>query len=224
VTRISYQSETYNPHALLRRWGFLHSAALRDACNHNDARRCRKICADSLLIGAQQLPGTPLSSHPGQGKALKTPGKIIWDSSIENPATLIGDIGADIFSLVILADVPLYRDTRIGNEQCIGHWRWLRRVWAFFTGNKVSVPPSCPEPAFSDCDLVLAPLADQAFHIAIAQLRTLFHALPPIAPDQNRAFEEHIRFLYLLNLFCPYIGHELLYRYGVIESPAEPES
>ncbi|MDP2699232.1 hypothetical protein [Thalassospira sp.] len=130
--------------------------------------------------------------------------------------TLIAELGPDIVWLSLLADVPLHRPLMLSHENFTGHWRWLRHVWTYY---KEPGPEQLPQTAEIPPN-ILTSLQQQKYHTAIAHLHLAFRALSA-KPFDNMPPTRHLGFLTALQWFCPYIGAELLYRYGRIESSAK---
>ncbi|OSQ40405.1 hypothetical protein TMES_00920 [Thalassospira mesophila] len=166
-----------------------------------------------------------------------TAAPIIFQDDIPGLEDLTREVGPDIVTLAVLSDVPLHRPRRLELEDLVGQWRWLRQVWAFFdTPDTNLIGANFGTAAINnahynaddkpDLTLEISQITDAIvacrLHIAIASLRSLFQKIKQQPADvENQA---QISFLILLCLFCPYIGHELLYRYGIVEIPEQPES
>jgi hypothetical protein len=238
-----YASPTYNPHSLNRRWGLFLSgkkheipAALSAGSDRKGdiSRNFRESLGFRIQNNLVQIPcllsstnsldlaGKPLS-HRRQDNIV---GPIILHDGITDIPTLIDEVGIDIVTLAVLSDVPLHRPRRLELEDLVSQWRWLRQVWQFFCRTKVD---NSHHISSNEADLITAKSANivreisQArYNIAIADMRAMFQGLKK-APD-NCNEPDQLQFLYLMRLFCPYIGHELLYRYGLVEKPDQSES
>ena len=201
-----YVSQNYNPHSLTREWGFV-LADIRPAFTfqNGDLRTARLDIAKDIQA---RLPKhvTSLPLHAG----------IVSTDTIDNdPASLHRQVGSDILCLTLLADVPLDRPLHITQSSLIGHWRWLRQVWAHLSTQKVSEASGLESPEFqvSPKNDVIDEIAKGRFNTAIAALRSEFKSLP-ISQNASCDLDFRLSFIRNLTLFCPLIGTELLYRLG----------
>lgn len=195
-----YISQEYNPHSLERDWGFF-------------VRGQRKLVFKSMTSGLVGVRAALCNVHTSATpQRVPTPGKVTTDALTESAEQLCDEVGLDVLSLALLADVPLHRPLHLTHNSLIGHWRWLRTVWRFS-----SVLPDFamlhsdaqPDPA------LISLQAEGKNNLAIAALREKFKQL------EQEAFapERYLSFLGSLTLFCPFIGTELLWRQGLIELP-----
>ena len=137
------------------------------------------------------------------------PGKVTTDGFAETGTPLLHEVGFDIMSLALLADVPVHRPLHLMQNSLIGHWRWLRDVWRYALRR-----PHCTETETTQSpNAVTEALLKGKSNLAIAHLRDLFKKVQQ-NPDNPRL---HISFLSSLSLFCPFIGTELLWRQGRID-------
>ena len=137
------------------------------------------------------------------------------------------EVGLDVLTLALLADVPLHRPLLITQNSLIGHWRWLRLVWrtladATPTSECVKPMPVTPKSTFAT---LYPPLVAGRSNVAIANLRTMFQNLT--ARSETQSMQNSLSespdalhsFLANLTLFCPFIGYDLLCRHGLIKAP-----
>ncbi|MFH1805693.1 MAG: hypothetical protein ABID63_12490 [Pseudomonadota bacterium] len=203
-----YQSTRYNPHALARAWGSLYRDRLGDVSDAVQLRLYRAQIARAVLQAADIVIQSDRLTGPVTFRE-KTDSK-----------TLIAELGPDIVWLSLLADVPLHRPLMLSHENFIGHWRWLRHVWTYY---KEPGQKQLPQTAEIPPDIITS-LQQQKYHTAIAHLHLAFRALsakPFGDTSDNTSPARHLGFLTALQWFCPYIGAELLYRYGRIETSAK---
>lgn len=201
-----YVSQNYNPHSLAREWGFV-LADLRPVftLQNGDLRTARLDIAKDIQARLPK-PVTDLPLHAG----------IVSTDSIDNdPASLHRQVGSDILCLTLLADVPFDRPLHITQNSLIGHWRWLRQVWAHLSTQKVSEASGLESPEFqkSPKNDVIDEIAKGHFNTAIAALRSEFKSLR-ISQNASCDLDSRLSFIRNLTLFCPLIGTELLYRLG----------
>lgn len=197
-----YISPEYNPHSLQRDWGFVVSVERRDVF---------EVIPESLTTVRASLywsvvAASPLDLSPPPSQPCR-PAKVTTDETLGNGEQLYHEVGFDIMSLALLADVPAHRPLHLTQNSLIGHWRWLRDVWRFassrprFTG------------AIESRNAVTEVLQTGKNNLAIAELRNLFKKVQQ-EPDNAGLY---ISFLNSLSLFCPFIATELLWRQGRIE-------
>ena len=153
------------------------------------------------VVEALSLDFTPPSSQRNR------PGKVTTDETVGNGAQLYHEVGFDIMSLALLADVPAHRPLHLTQNSLIGHWRWLRDVWRVGSSR-----PQCTA-TMDTRNAVTEALRNGKNNLAIAELRNLFKKVLH-HPDNP---ELYISFLSSLSLFCPFIATELLWRQGRIE-------
>lgn len=199
-------SQNYNPHSLDREWGFI-LAGLRPALTlqNTDLRTARRAIAQEIQLllpeSAACLP--------------KQVGKVSTDTIGNDLASLRQQVGSDILCLTLLADVPLDRPLHISQSNLIGHWRWLRQVWAYLDDSKISDASEAEsiKVHVNPRNDVIDEIAKGRFNTAIAALRCEFKAL---RTSQNRSYSHDLRLSFIadLTLFCPLIGSALLYRSG----------
>jgi len=214
-----YISPEYNPHSLMRDWGFFVEQQRPDiyASMSGPLSPLRQILAASITtMAGGELVATPATS-----------GKITTDFVVPDARTMCQEVGLDVLTLALLADVPLHRPLQITQNALIGHWRWLRLVWRTLADAKPATGcfdtiPMTPESTFAA--LYPALVAGRS-NVAIARLRTMFQSLTvhsetqsmqnslPESPDALHSF------LANLTLFCPFIGYDLLCRHGLMKAP-----
>lgn len=201
-----YVSQNYNPHSLAREWGFV-LADLRPVfiLKNGDLRNARLDIAKDIQ-----------ARLPKPVKSLRCRAGMVSTDSIDNdPASLQRQVGSDILCLTLLADVPLDRPLHITQNSLIGHWRWLRHVWAHLSSQKVSDASEAESPELQESPKndVIDEIAKECFNTAIAALRSEFKGL---RTSQNAScdLDSRLSFIRNLTLFCPLIGTELLYRLG----------
>ena len=219
-----YLSPEYNPHSLMRDWGFFVEHQRPDiyASMSGPLSPLRQILAESITtmaggeLGATQLGPTPTTS-----------GKVTTDFVVPDARTMCQEIGLDVLTLALLADVPLHRPLQITQNALIGHWRWLRLVWRTLADAKpatrcVDIMPATPESTFAT--LYPALVAGRS-NVAIANLRTMFQNLTAHSETQSvqnslsESQDALHSFLANLTLFCPFIGYDLLCRHGLMKAP-----
>ncbi|WP_133125785.1 hypothetical protein [Thalassospira marina] len=242
LSRDPYASLAYNPHSLSRRWGLFFSAHLIAGLpaslplNHQTRalrhRMIRNIHADlkesdilQILVRSTWHDGLPAFTPPECAP-------VILKDGISKIDDLAAETGIDVLTLSILSDVPLHRPRNLELEDLVAQWRWLRLVWSHFSAPTGILPingyhlPADPEAIHAhERDMlthIIGQIGQFRHNIALAELRKLFQILKK--SPANRQNPLQLCFLELLRLFCPYIGHELLYRYGAIKSPDQTES
>lgn len=198
-----YISPEYNPHSLQRDWGFVVSAERRDVF---------EVIPESLAtvraaLYFSVLKASPLDFSPPPSQPYR-PAKVTTDETVGNGEQLYREVGFDIMSLALLADVPAHRPSHLTQSSLIGHWRWLRDVWR--AGS--SRPQFCTA-TMDTRNAVTEALRNGKNNLAIAELRNLFKK---VRQDPDNA-GLYISFLSSLSLFCPFIATELLWRQGRIE-------
>jgi hypothetical protein len=197
-----YISSEYNPHSLQRDWGFIVSAERSDVF---------EVIPESLTTVRASLywsvvAPSPLNLSPPPSQPYR-PAKVTTDETVGNGAQLYHEVGFDIMTLALLADVPAHLPLRITQSSLIGHWRWLRGVWRESANRPRFNDLQPPRSAVTEC------LQTGKNNLAIAELRNLFKKVLH-HPDNA---ELYISFLNSLSLFCPFIATELLWRQGRIE-------
>ena len=194
-----YISPKYNPHSLERDWGLF-------------LREQRGRVFESMLSGLADLRAALCNvGRTGDQMSALKPAKVTTDALAENAEQLCSEVGLDVVSLALLADVPLHRPLHLTHNSLIGNWRWLRSVWRFaFELPHFRLEHSDPEPD----PAISAFLTDGKNNLAIAVLREKFKQLGQEDFDQER----YLSFASSLTLFCPFIGTELLWRQGQIKA------
>lgn len=195
-----YKSPEYNPHSLERDWGFF-------------VREQRGLVCESIPSGLADLRAA-LCNVDGTGNNVpaQKSAKVTTDALAENAEQLCSEVGLDVVSLALLADIPLHRPLHLTHNSLIGHWRWLRSVWRF----SAELPHVAAETSGPKLDLTIrAFLADGKNNLAVAALRAKFKHLEQEGLDP----ENYLSFVSSLTLFCPFIGTELLWRQGLIKTP-----
>lgn len=195
-----YMSPEYNPHSLERDWGFF-------------VRRQSELVFKSMTSGLADVRAALCNVHTtASPQHVPTPAIVTTDALNESAEQLCDEVGLDVLSLALLADVPLHRPLHLTHNSLIGHWRWLRTVWRFSSelpGFAMTQSDAQPDPA------LISLLTEGKNNLAIAALREMFKQL------EQEAFapERYLSFLGSLTLFCPFIGTELLWRQGLIDLP-----
>ncbi|RCK19690.1 hypothetical protein [Thalassospira lucentensis] len=214
-----YISPEYNPHSLIRDWGFFVEQQRPDiyAALSGPLSPLRQTLAASITtMAGGEFVATPTTS-----------GKVTTDFVVPDARTMCQEVGLDVLTLALLADVPLHRPLQITQNALIGHWRWLRLVWRTLADAKpatrcVDTMPATPKSTFAT--LYPALVAGRS-NVAIANLRTMFQNLTAhyetesvqnSLPESQDALHS---FLANLTLFCPFIGYDLLCRHGLMKAP-----
>ncbi|HAI31379.1 MAG TPA: hypothetical protein DCM48_17895, partial [Thalassospira sp.] len=119
-----YISPEYNPHALQRDWGFLVSAVRHELFEvmHTSLGTFRAMLCGSVLQHAAE-DSKVSGAMPGY------PAKVTSEGIAQEGKQLYREVGLDIMTLALLADVPAHRPLHLTQHSLIGHWRWLRDVW-----------------------------------------------------------------------------------------------
>lgn len=194
-----YMSPEYNPHSLERDWGFF-------------VRAQRKFVFESISSGLADLRVALCNvNDPEKPPRVPKPAKVTTDALTENREQLCDEVGLDVLSLALLADVPLHRPLHLTHNSLIGHWRWLRTVWCF----SAELPAFGSEPSSTKPDpAIFSLLTDGKNNLAVAALREKFKQLEQEDLDP----QSYLSFLGSLTLFCPFIATELLWRQGLIKA------
>ena len=198
-----YISPEYNPHALQRDWGFLVSAVRHELFEvmHTSLGTFRAMLCGSVLQHAAE-DSKVSGAMPGY------PAKVTSEGIAQEGKQLYREVGLDIMTLALLADVPAHRPLHLTQHSLIGHWRWLRDVW-----RETQSRPKYDATAFQTRDAVSDALQNGKNNLAVAELRKMFKEVQH-APENDGLY---ISFLNSLSLFCPFIGTELLWRQGRID-------
>lgn len=197
-----YISPEYNPHSLRRDWGFLVCKQHREIIDvlSRSLSELRAMLYTSVVRQfAQSDANAPLIP--------RVPAKVTADGLVANGSSLYHDVGLDVLTLALLADVPAHRPLHLTQNSLIGHWRWLRDVWRYCAKH-----PQC-DTAPHPHNAVTTGLQSGKTNLAIAQLRDLFKKVQQAPSDTGL----YISFIRSLSLFCPFIGTELLWRQGWID-------
>ena len=136
------------------------------------------------------------------------PAKVTSEGIAQEGKQLYREVGLDIMTLALLADVPAHRPLHLTQHSLIGHWRWLRDVW-----RETQSRPKYDATAFQTRDAVSDALQNGKNNLAVAELRKMFKEVQH-APENDGLY---FSFLNSLSLFCPFIGTELLWRQGRID-------
>ncbi|KZB71497.1 MULTISPECIES: hypothetical protein [Thalassospira] len=198
-----YISPEYNPHALQREWGFLVSAERHELFEamHKSLGTFRAVLCGSVVQHAAE--GSESSdAMPGHSA------KVTSEGIAQEGEQLYREVGLDIMTLALLADVPASRPLHLTQHSLIGHWRWLRDVW-----RETQSRPKYDATAFQTRDAVSDAVQNGKNNLAVAELRKMFKEVQH-APENDGLY---ISFLNSLSLFCPFIGTELLWRQGRID-------
>lgn len=216
----TYISPEYNPHSLERDWGFFMRTqrpeiyaelpnglgSLRQTLLKTISRQC-----------TSDVPYNRASADPVQTETNPLPAKVSTDSVSSNAWEMYQEVGLDVLTLSLLADVPIHRPLHLTQNSMIGHWRWLRQVWRIATplsdAAKIQVDLN---PPIAEREIVDA-MTQSRNNIVIALLRQSFQRLE--AADPTETGDLYQSFLANLTLFCPFIGTELLWRQGLITAP-----
>ena len=241
-----YASSTYNPHSLSRRWGLFFSdrilSPLPSGENPNrQTQAFRSQLAQSIQTDFQHSFVAPPAIAPTSGKIATSKAEnpacqpetapILLRDEISNLDSLTNEVGIDVLALAVLADVPLHRPRNLELKDLVAQWRWLRLVWSHLcqpenapmsNNTKDNVLDVITTVQSESVVAVTRQIDQYRYNIALAELRKLFQFLRK--SPANRQNPLQLCFIELLRLFCPYIGHELLYRYGAIKSPDQTES
>jgi len=127
------------------------------------------------------------------------------------------EVGLDVLTLSLLADVPIHRPLHLTQNSLVGHWRWLRQVWRLMAPlSDAAKLHAHMSPAEVHHDILDA-LTQGRNNIAIALLRQSFQEIEDAGAAKWA--DSHQSFLANLTLFCPFIGTELLWRQGLITAP-----
>ncbi|WP_297001551.1 MULTISPECIES: hypothetical protein [unclassified Thalassospira] len=198
-----YISPEYNPHALQRDWGFLVSAVRHELFEvmHTSLGTFRAMLCGSVLQHAAE-DSKVSGAMPGY------PAKVTSEGIAQEGKQLYREVGLDIMTLALLADVPAHRPLHLTQHSLIGHWRWLRDVW-----RETQSRPKYDATAFQTRDAVSDALQNGKNNLAVAELRKMFKEVQH-APENDGLY---FSFLNSLSLFCPFIGTELLWRQGRID-------
>jgi hypothetical protein len=208
-----YVSDQYNPHSLIREWGFVLAVHRPTLSQYGDDLR-----AGRLAIAYEILDLLPTREKQYEfSRQPKNAGPVSTDIIENNLAKLHSQIGSDILCLTLLADVPLDRPLHITQSSLIGHWRWLRQVWTKLAIGEQAFTfmPEAQTHSLRDTpkSKIVDELAKGHFNTAIANLRSDFKSLSNNS-DAAKDLELRLSFITNLTLFCPLIGSELLYRLG----------
>ena len=195
-----YISPEYNPHSLERDWGFF-------------VRGQRELVFKSLTSGLADVRAALCNVHTtSTPQRTPTTAKVTTDALTEGAEQLCDEVGLDVLSLALLADVPSHRPLHLTHNSLIGHWRWLRTVWRFSSelpSFTMMQSDAQPDPA------LISLLVEGKNNLAVATLREKFKQLE----QETFSKERYLSFLGSLTLFCPFIGTELLWRQGLIDVP-----
>lgn len=233
MAKAVYISPEYNPHSLTRDWGFFIEAQRPDiyaALSGSLATLRQTLVNATTAITTTGIAATGHVIAPGQiqgkGHEIKSPmpppSRVTADFFDATAKTLYKEVGLDVLSLALLADVPGHRPLHLSHNSLIGHWRWLRLVWR--TLSQTTPNPAQAQP-IKTVRLSGAPHQTRAGNrnnIAIANLRQMFQALQGGSDPINLEQVPHDKlysFLANLTLFCPFIGCELLCQNGLIKAP-----
>lgn len=197
-----YISPEYNPHSLQRDWGFVVSAARRGVFEVMSENLTTVRAALYLSVLERLEPNSTVSPAPRYD-----PAKVTTDGMSDKGEQLYHEIGLDILTLALLADVPVHRPLHLTQNSHVGHWRWLREVWR----HAALCPRFAEVPHIPSA--VTEALQSGKNNLAIAHLRDLFKKVQQKPEDPGL----YISFLASLSLFCPFIGTELLWRQGRIK-------
>ncbi|NIZ00731.1 hypothetical protein [Thalassospira lucentensis] len=225
MAKAVYISPEYNPHSLKRDWGFFVETKRPDifgAMSSTSFATLRQTLVRSLREIA--LAGHVISTNKeGDSKPKpSSPAKVTIDIPEATANALYNEVGLDVLTLALLADVPVHRPLHISHNSLIGHWRWLRLVWRTLVQTKTRPAAIHPIEEFPPDQILRDALLENRNNVAIAQLRQMFHDLLEGAcerdPEQIES-DKLYSFLANLTLFCPFIGSELSYQYGLVEAP-----
>ncbi|MBO6806558.1 hypothetical protein [Thalassospira sp.] len=198
-----YISPEYNPHALQRDWGFLVSVERHELFEamHKSLGTFRTVLCRSVVQHAAE-------GSEGSGAMPGHPANVTSEGIAQEGKQLYREVGLDIMTLALLADVPAHRPLHLTQNSLIGHWRWLRDVW-----RETQSRPKYDAAACQTRNAVSDALQNGKNNLAVAELRKMFKEVQH-APENDGLY---ISFLNSLSLFCPFIGTELLWRQGRID-------
>lgn len=205
-----YISPEFNPHTLQRDWGLFlrrNRPEIFEAASGNlsSLRATLFQSVQRQILSASTQPSSP--ALPSK----VTTGKVTTDNLPNQSDQLCRDVGFDITSLALLADVPIHRPIHLTQNSLIGHWRWLREIWR---GCANRAPAAHVNPAGPSApNLVTDALLSGKNNLAIARLRSQVKQLEA-APRDMALYHS---FLANLTLFCPFVGTELLWRQGLVK-------
>lgn len=225
VARAVYISPEYNPHSLKRDWGFFIETARPDIFSEMSTtslatlrqtlvRSLREIASANHIIAANKEG----DSKPEPS----SPSKVTTDIPEATANALYNEVGLDVLTLALLADVPVHRPLHISHNSLVGHWRWLRLVWRTLAQTETKPVAIPPIEEFHPAQMLRDALLENRNNVAIAQLRQMFHDLhegPCVGKPEQIDRDKLYSFLANLSLFCPFIGSELSYQYGLVEAP-----
>lgn len=198
-----YISPQYNPHSLERDWGFLVWPDYLDGF----ALDTKSLASLRVWLFDKIMQST-VPDHRSRKVSQSHPATVSTDGLSHNPGQLCRDVGLDILTLALLADVPIHRPHTLTQNSLVGHWRWLREVWRHGQDRPAIL---CDEAARQSTELIDA-LTSGKNNLAVAHLRDSFKRAQS-TPEDSGAY---LSFLYGLTLFCPFIATELLWRQGRI--------
>ena len=203
----TYISPEYNPHSLERDWGFLVWPDYLDGFSPD-----AKSLASLRVWLFDKIMQSTVPDRRSRKVSQSHPATVSADGLSHNPGQLCRDVGLDILTLSLLADVPIHRPHTLTQNSLVGHWRWLREVWRHGRDRPTISETLSDETDQRATDLIDA-LTSGKNNLAIAQLRDCFKKVQN-TPEDSGAY---LSFLYGLTLFCPFIATELLWRQGRIE-------
>ncbi|MBX2832319.1 MAG: hypothetical protein KTR23_14440 [Rhodospirillales bacterium] len=179
--------------------------ALRQTLFKTISRHCVSDIRSDALTDTDQIETTSV------------PVKVSTDTVPNSASEMYREVGLDVLTLSLLADVPIHRPRHLTQNSLVGHWRWLRQVWRLMAPlSDASTPPAHVSPAKVHHNIAEA-IAQGRNNIAIALLRQSFQEIEDA--DAAELADSHQSFLANLTLFCPFIGTELLWRQGLITAP-----
>ncbi|WP_417803528.1 hypothetical protein [Thalassospira lucentensis] len=225
VAKAVYISSEYNPHSLKRDWGFFVETARPDVFSEISGASLatlRQILVRSLREIASAGHILSANKEDDSKPEPSSPAKVTTDIPEATANALYNEVGLDVLTLALLADVPVHRPLHISHNSLIGHWRWLRLVWRTLAQTEARPAAISPIEEFQPAQILRDALLENRNNVAIAQLRQMFHDLhegsckgEPEQIDSDKLYS----FLANLTLFCPFIGSELSYQYGLVEAP-----
>ena len=225
MAKAVYISPEYNPHSLKRDWGFFIESKRPDIFGALSGSSLATL-RQTLVLSLREIASAGhiiAANKEGDSKPEpSSPSKVTTDIPKATANTLYNEIGLDVLTLALLADVPVHRPLHISHNSLIGHWRWLRLLWRTLAKTETKPEAIHLIEEFQPAQMLRDALLENRNNVAIAQLRQMFHDLhegPCVGEPEQIDRDKLHSFLANLTLFCPFIGSELSYQYGLVEAP-----
>lgn len=225
VAKPVYISSEYSPHSLKRDWGFFVETSRPDIFTEISTTSLATL-RQTLVCSLREIASVNhiiSANKEGDSKPEpSSPAKVTTDIPEATANALYNEVGLDVLTLALLADVPLHRPLHISHNSLVGHWRWLRLVWRTLAKTETKPVAIPPIEEFQPAQILRDALLENRNNVAIAQLRQMFHDLhegPYVGEPEQIDRDKLYSFLANLTLFCPFIGCELSCQYGLIEAP-----